>query len=165
MGTSTSAAQMVKKINTAKKNVEARQTKAVGAAALAAKDIIEQEASRSGLKPRSSKLVGRRWRGVRYDIKGTRNPTALVRATGPAWLHDQPTKAHRIAAKRSPSRRRKRRRGAKALSFGRNHPVAAVNHPGTRGKGWWRRGVNRAEKKAPDAYARNLRDTLTEVFG
>lgn len=109
--------------------------------------------------PRFVRGVGRRGAktNVRYDVKGTRNPTALVRWTGPAHLVDQPTKAHPIG----PRRRRGKKRRAVLVN---GQPRAVVQHPGTKGKGFFEAGVKRAQVVAPKEFAEGvamvLRDSL-----
>lgn len=76
--------------------------------------------------------------GVRYDIKGTDNPTALVRATGPLHLVENPVKAHEI----KPKRRRGKTKKAVVTPAG---PRASVQHPGVKSpKRPWSKGVDRA---------------------
>lgn len=96
--------------------------------------------------------------GVRYDVKGQRNPVALVRATGPWQFIENDTKAHQIPKARG---RRARKRYA-VTPYG---VFARVNHPGTKGKHPWRLGVAagtpRAEREVRSsvtgALARGLR--------
>lgn len=80
--------------------------------------------------------VGRRGAkvGARFDVKGTTNPTALIRATGPLHLVEGNTSAHRIP------REGRRRRGRARVVVVNGHPYAYVNHPGTWGKRPWARG-------------------------
>lgn len=78
--------------------------------------------------------------GVRYDIKGTNNPTSIIRATGPLHLLENPTKAHDIA----PRRRRGRKR---AVAFD-GQVYGRVRHPGTRGRKPFSKGIDRGRPKA-----------------
>jgi len=76
--------------------------------------------------------------GARYSVKGTQNPTALIRATGPIQLIERDTQPHGI---------RPRRRRVKALKFADGGFYAHSWHPGTRGKHPFQKGVAKA---APD---------------
>jgi hypothetical protein len=77
------------------------QRSSVGAGSLALRRSVEQERSRVAPSGRL-RNVGRNGAklGVRYDIKGTNNPTALIRATGPWQIIENRTSAHIIVAKR-----------------------------------------------------------------
>lgn len=165
MGSSTNSKELAKKLYDAAHDMGSnpRQKRAVGAAALVVKDRVEREASRSGVTPRQSKIAGRVWRGVRYDIKGRHNPTALVRALPPAHLVNNDTNPHVIAARKATKNRR--RKGSKAMSWsGASHPVRRVKHPGTRGKGFWGKGVTKSTTPARDAYAREIAYGLKQFF-
>lgn len=146
MGTSRNPAEMVLKIKSLATTTERRSRLAVEEGALAAKTIMLASAAAKGLNP-SSTLAGKKW-NVRYDVKGTTNPTALVRYTGPFHLFDNPTKAHEIRPHQFRGTRGKGRRAQKgaallaafgldardggALKIGGNFRPA-VNHPGTPG--------------------------------
>jgi len=98
--------------------------------------------------------------GAGYDVKGTRNPIAIVRARGPLHLLANRTKPHAITPKA-----RRSKRGAAALSMPDGSYRASAQHPGTRGKNTWRRGVDIGLPKAlrilrsstVDAVKRGLR--------
>lgn len=78
--------------------------------------------------------------GVGYDIKGTDNPTALVKARGPVHLMENPVKPHAITPKK---RGRTKRKKAVVTPYG---PRASVQHPGVKNpKKPWSKGVKRAE--------------------
>jgi hypothetical protein len=71
---------------------------------------------------------------VGFDIKGGRNPTALVRAKGPWQFIENKTAAHVIVSRRG-----------RVLAHGNKDggPVASVNHPGTRtAKRTWQKGLD-----------------------
>lgn len=186
MGTSRSAKELAGKYNRAAQEMRKRRKKAVEAAALTAKDIYEDEAAKKGLKARSSKLVGRTWGGFGYDVKGSANPTAVVRSRGPAWLHDQDTKPHRIQARRSEAGFRQRqigvaaarnvglnvgnarrnRSGKQAISFpGAAHPFGtAAKHPGTRGKQWSKPAKKRIQQESPRRFEAEHHRAIIDVF-
>lgn len=105
--------------------------------------------------------------GVRYDVKGEQNPTALVRATGPLHLVENPIKPHTIIPKdigRSQGRSKKARRAAKqqlysALfggEFSGQKPLTTpygpryrVKHTGvSRQPQPWKKGVQKALQPA-----------------
>lgn len=131
MGTSRNPQQMVGKIKALGTATERNTRKAVAEGALAAKTIMVASAAAKGLTP-GSKLAGRRWTGVRFNVTGTRNPEALVRYMGPFHLFDNPTKPHEITAKRAPGATRRGRGGKQALNIGGNIRASAT-HPGTSG--------------------------------
>lgn len=101
--------------------------------------------------------------GVRYDIKGTQNPTALVRAIGPVHLLEHTSKPHLIIPKktgRGAKGRGSRRENKQALYdalFGNQYtgvkplwtpygPRYRVQHPGVRNPSKpWEKGFRRAE--------------------
>jgi hypothetical protein len=96
--------------------------------------------------------------GARYDVKGTENATALVRATGPLHLLDNPTRPHRITSKVRKGRSRASRESFYNAIFGGGSgfggakplrtpygPRYSVQHPGTSGKRTFFRAVERAE--------------------
>ena len=76
--------------------------------------------------------------GAKYTVRGTTNPTAVVKATGPLQLLERDTKPHTIAPR--PRRGQTKRR---ALRLANGAFVAGVNHPGTKGKEPFGRGVTR----------------------
>jgi hypothetical protein len=131
MGTSKSTAQFVGKINDLGTFTKRRQVASVNEGALTAKTIMLASAAAKGLTP-ASKLAGKKW-SVRYTVKGTDNPEALVRYTGPFHLFDNPTKAHELTPKLDRTGKRTRGRGGKrALNIGGNIRANA-SHPGTPG--------------------------------
>ena len=118
---------------------------------------------------------------VRYDIKGTRNPTALITALGPWQFIESDTKAHPITSRYAGGSRAARGRrvigasissvlgggnvstglggGAKAvLNMGGDYR-RFVRHPGTKGKHPFRKGRN----KAYPVIVKELHSTFTAV--
>ena len=122
--------------------------------------------------------VGRGARvGARYDVKGNTNPTALVRATGPLHLLDNPTRAHQITAKVRKGRSRASRSSFYNAIFGGSGgfsgvqpmrtpygPRYRVNHPGTRGKRTFFDGVDRARGFLPKVYAAEYREQMRRFW-
>lgn len=114
----------------------------ISAAALHTKRSIEAEMSAAGVGKRLSGVGTRGARiGVRYDVRGTDNPVALVRATGPFHLVERSTRAHSI----TPKKRARRAQRKRALAIPGVGPRASAQHPGTRGKHAFAKGVERAK--------------------
>lgn len=152
-----SAAQLAGRI---RKTADAlNQSKRVGvsAVALLTKESVLGAARSSGVGPalRGVGAKGAKW-NVRYDVKGGVNATALVKAVGPAHLVNNPTKPHEI--------RLRKRRGKRALTVGDGFAAVVNRHPGTKGKGFWQKGVAVARPRAKDVYQRALRRALASNF-
>ncbi len=156
MGESATAAQFAAKIMDAADNIAGSRRKAIEAAALVAKGnmLDAYRAAGVGQRLRGVGKAGARV-GVRYDVKGHANPTALVKATGPVHLANNPTSAHVIQPRP--------RRGKKAITPG-GPPRARAMHPGTRGKGFWQAGRAAAEKDAPEAYMKEHVRAVRRAF-
>ena len=150
MGKSKSPAEFSRKITQLATVTQRNQKEAVSQAAFTVKQIVLAEAAGKGVMP-TSKIAGGKW-GVRYDVRGFNNPSALVRVTGPFHLVDRPTKAHEI---RPRGKGRRRSSGKKAVAF--NGLVrASVQHPGTRGKGVWPASVQKARVAVPVVLSRHI---------
>ena len=112
--------------------------------------------------------VGRRGArvGARYDVKGTVNPTAIVRATGPLHFveHDMPP--HRI----TPRGRRRRKRGngflsgAKALKLANGQIVAGALHPGTTGSRPFEKGYLKSRGDTGRIYDAEVQRAIRVVL-
>lgn len=180
MGSSRNPAEMVAKIKELGTATERRQRLAVEEGSLAAKTIMLAAAAAKGLTP-GDKLAGRRW-NVRYDVRGTNNPTALVRYTGPFHLFDNPTSPHVITAKRLGKRTSRRGRqaraatggagafggfgergGAKALTIGGNLRAYA-NHPGTSGARTFPAAKVIAHRRVPRVMSATMRHGWSQVL-
>lgn len=123
-------------------DLQANLRRGINAAALHTKRSIEAEMGAAGISGGRLRGVGTKGAriGVRYDVKGTDNPVALVRATGPFHLIERSTRPHRITPK---SRRRGQRKRAVAIpGVG---PRASAQHPGTKAKAVFSKGVERAQ--------------------
>lgn len=122
--------------------------------------------------------------GARYDVKGTTNPTALIRATGPLHILESDTSPHTImptgvgrAKGRSKAARRAAKQSLYDALFGNTGyagvkplstpygPKYRVNHPGTTGKRTWSRSLERAIPRVPEVYQRALAKHLRRYFG
>jgi len=159
VGTSNSVAQFVGKIDQAGKSLAKARRDVVNDAALAGKRIIEgsirgvvPDMNLSGVGSGGAKV------GVRYDIKGTKNPTALMKATGPLQLVENSTAAHTIP--RAGGRRRRKR---KVLLINGEFS-RTVEHPGTKGQQPFAKGKAAATPVMRTIIQRRLTRTLTEVF-
>lgn len=155
MGTSRSVDQFSSKLIGLADATEKAKRDAVFRGSLLTKEIIIAEAAAAGINP-TSKIAGGRW-GVGFDVKGTQNPTSLVKVRGPFHLADSPTKAHDIQPKR--------RRGRKALKLPENGDdsgvrIGPVRHPGTQGK----RSFPKAKAKAHVAVPRVMGVRLVSAW-
>lgn len=95
--------------------------------------------------------------GARYDIKGRVNPTALIKATGPLHLIERDTSAHEIKAKR-------RRGGNAALKVGDKF-YRSVEHPGTRAKRPFGKGVDKTAYRTPEIFNEAVWRETKRAFG
>lgn len=122
--------------------------------------------------------------GARYDVKGEKNPTALIRALGPLQIVERDTKPHQILPKgigRSQGRSKMARRAARqslyAALFGGSygsgvHPLSTpygpryrVNHPGTKGRHPFQKGVEKTRDKVAPVLRTGVADALRKAFG
>lgn len=150
-------------------------------AALILKRSVEQERDRavgsdgrmSGVGSRGAKL------GVGFDVKGRRYVTAILQARGPWQLIERDTDPRAIGAKYLGSRKAVQRRagggrGAFAgLTRKPNRPRAlafagvlraTAQHPGTRGKKPWRRGIDQALEPAKRRLETQYRHALRRAI-
>lgn len=158
MGTSRNPQQMVAKVKALGTATERRQRLAINEGALAAKTIMLASAATKGITP-ASRIAGGRW-NVRYDIRGTRNPIALVRYTGPFHLFENPTKPHSIAPR---PRRRRRGGAARALTINGNLRASA-QHPGTPGAKSFPAARVTARRRVPKVMAASMRNGWAQVL-
>lgn len=135
-------------------NVTLANRVGVEAAALAVKTAVLAELGGvtrlSGVGRKGAKI------GVRYDVRGAANPTALVRATGPFHLIERDTKPHTIPKRRGKSNR---------LRLGDRWVTGPIQHPGTRGKHPWARGTAFARSITREVYGRAHARMLRRLFG
>lgn len=121
---------------TAKMGAELRhlERNMVLVAAQTVKTSVQSQLAAAGVENGKLRGVGKKGAkvGVRYDILGDK---ALVRATGPFQLIERDTKAHRIPKVRG-ARARKRIVVIPGVGV-----RAWANHPGTKGKHPWAKGV------------------------
>lgn len=154
MGKSLTSAEFVKKINDLGHATDRNRRTAVNLGAFEAKKTLIAAAGAKGLTP-GGKIAKRRW-NVRYDVKGTETPTALVRFTGPVHLVNSDTRSHPITPKG------RGRRGKKALAFN-GRAYAAVRHPGTTGKHFFEAGKVAANRTVPRVMADSMKGAWGRV--
>ncbi len=114
---SRSAAELAGKFHHAATLIPKANRSAVEESALWAKEAMLRGGVAAGLRrggalPRAS---GAKW-GARYDIKGTRNPTALIRYVGPVHWAFSGTEDHFIVASRYGNFRSSKRKGGRSRS-------------------------------------------------
>lgn len=164
MGVSRSPAQLVAKLDRWAVEIEGANRAAVSAAALiVVKEIRTRTAVATGGDMRLSG-VGRKGAkvGVGYDVKGTKNATALIRARGPFHLVERDVRRHDIAPKRVKTGRN---RGPKALTIKGRFAASAKNAGGSKGRHPFEHGAKAAQPKAVMAFQREQDKALAKVFG
>jgi hypothetical protein len=149
--------------------LQGAQAQGVRRAAVYATTMIRNEI-RSATGDMRLSGVGRKGArvGARFDVKGTRNPTALIRATGPLHLIERDTGPHSIYPKgQTFATTRKgnvRRRGtSRALKIGEGY-AAYAEHPGTRGKHPFQKGVAKAAPETPRIFQREVRAAIAKAW-
>lgn len=181
MGTSKSAAELSRKLNAYAESIPNANREAIGESALLIKDtVLPLMAAATGGDLRLSG-VGRppgAKIGVRYDVKGSQNPTALVRATGPAHFVEWDVKPHTVVAKRT-ARRTSRRGRIAAVEGGDTSGITGVlaseritggfakyakNAGGSKGRHPFERGVNIAQPRIPEHFGRVHNRALLRAF-
>lgn len=179
--------QFARQMATLGKRMEKNVAGSVGKAAQVLKASVEanlRSAVGSDLRMSGVGKAGAKV-GVRYTVKGTQNPTALLRATGPVHLVERDNKAHvilprgvgRVQGRRTKANRRAAKqdlynalfggsvgRGVKPLAFGNGRFAYRVRHPGTKGKHPFEKGVERAAPIAQRILANACTKSLAEVF-
>lgn len=126
-------------------------------AAMAVKKSVQAQLAAAGVQNGKLRGVGKRGAkvGVRYDMAGKK---ALVRATGPFQLIERDTKAHQIPRARGA---RARKRYAVIPGVGVR---AYANHPGTKGKHPWAKGVVAAIPVAEKAGGLALGQAIAKAY-
>lgn len=152
MGVSRLPAELASKLRHAGGAIDGAARDGVFKAALLVKTSVVAQIGTTRLRG-----VGRKGAkvGVRFDVKGQQNPTALVRATGPLHLLERSTRPHEI---------RPKRRGGKAVVISGVGPRAYAHHPGTKGKHPWERGLARALPQVPEVMMREQQQSLRRYF-
>ena len=158
MGTSRTVAEFTGKIAAAGKAIEKSGPEIITDAALEAKKITLGEIRDVVPDLRMSGVRNARV-NVRYDVKGTVNPTALIKATGPLHLVEHDTSAHRI-----PKAGGRRRRKVKTLRLPSGLYRRSVTHPGTKGQRPFAKGRDKAERKVVALMGNRTTRVVREVF-
>ena len=111
----------------------------------------------------SNRLSGVGRRGARlsvgYDIKGSANPTALIKPRGKQGtfkLIEEDTKPHSIQPRA--------RRGARALKLANSRYAARVRHPGTAGKHPFAKGVDKTKNDTVKIYEQEIWGAMTKAY-
>lgn len=154
-----SPAQFARKMTSWSRGIERADRGAIFKLALAAKTLFltEQRRAAPGGRLRGVGRSGSRI-GVRFDIRGAVNPTALIRATGAAHLIERSTKAHEIMPRR--------RQGMTLPPTGDDKGVrrGRVHHPGTQGKHPWAIAKQVVRRTIPELYRRVHRGEMARHF-
>lgn len=182
MGTSTSVAQFSGKFRSAAEATgqAASRRRATEAAALVAKDVYNDQASKAGLRPGAT-LAGKEWPG--YDYRMRDDNSAIVVPRGPVWLHNSPARAYWILPRGERTNvfgagpvlpgmarpvvaqagRKRRRGGAEALQF-KGRYAASAFRKSRRGKRWASKAVALIEQKSPEQYQKSMSTVWSAVF-
>lgn len=155
MGVSHTPEQLIGKLAKFRTKLVGAQREGVRVGALLATNTIRVELRAT---VPSGRLSGVGRRGARLSVgfdapSSTTNPQAVVRARGPWQLIESNTRPHTI--------KRRRRRALAGRGFG---PVASVDHPGTKGKHPWTKGVRRAEPQLLAAMDAAVFKAMQEAF-
>lgn len=114
--------------------------------------------------PRGRLNVGKRGAkvGVRYDLRS--DTEAVVRMTGPAHLLERDTKAHRIPREKV-GRGRRQRTNTKRIVIPNVGVRMSAQHPGTKGKHPWEKGLRASIPEVRQVAGRYYFDTLRKGVG
>lgn len=113
--------------------------------------------------PRGRLNVGKKGAkvGVRFDLPAPHK--AVVRMTGPAHLLESDTQAHRIP-RGTIGRGRRQRANTKKIFIPGVGVRAYANHPGTRGKHPWAKGIRLSLPKVDQVGGKVVHQTVAKVF-
>jgi hypothetical protein len=100
--------------------------------------------------------------GARYDISGDR---AEIKATGPLHFLANPMSPHRIPKARRRGRRRVVVVPGLSVRQGDKGIRAWVQHPGTRGKDTWNKGIDNARPKVSKVMRSQMANVVKRGFG
>ena len=153
-----SLAQFTAKTNRMVGELGRLETNTVRIAALAVKTSVLGQLQVAGVKDGKLRGVGKKGAKIGVSFNLTSSSSALVKATGPFPLIESDTKAHRIPRERG---KRGRKRYAVIPGVGVR---AFADHPGTKGKHPWRKGVIAAKPGAAKANQVALRQSLVKAY-
>lgn len=170
MGTSRSTAQLVGKIDRYANAIPKANRKAVTAATMRYKERALQNVEADTGGDRRMSNLGRLRLGAGFELSGDVDARALLRPRPiGAWaLLDSGSIPHTITpGSRIRSRGRGRTRLAntrkRALKFGDQY-AARVEHPGSSGKGTFRKVPTQAKQAAMRSFRRSHAASLVDVF-
>jgi hypothetical protein len=127
--------------------------------AQAVKDAVLSEMKSAGVKDNRLRGVGKKGTKVGVHYAFGDEKTAIVRATGPFHLIERGTRPHRIPKEVRGKRARRRVFFMPGIGF-----RAFANHPGTKGKHPWNKGVVRAVPDAQKAWGAALAKTVVKAY-
>lgn len=161
MGISTSPAQLAGKIDRFAKELHNKQA-ALNKVGMAGKRIFTAAAASGGAL--GKKPVGKRKIiSAYYDIANN-GSMVVIGYRGPIHLIANPTKPHDIYPRRPRGGRRRRGRGAQALTIG-SELRASARHPGTRGKPFVRKAKVIAARELPPIFMKaQVTEPLKKAF-
>jgi hypothetical protein len=138
-------ATVARKANAIAREIDASRRTALGDAGLVLKRSVEDARARVAPSGRL-RNVGKGARlNVRYDVEGERQ--VKVKVTGPWPIIEENTKAHTVQPKK--------RKGKKAIAFN-GMARASAQHPGTKGKHPFRKGIEAGQAKAVRALGESI---------
>lgn len=113
--------------------------------------------------PRGRMNVGKRGQrvGVRFDMRS--DDSVVVRMTGPAHLLERDTKGHRIP-REFKGRGRSRGRNVKKLLIPGIGVRMSADHPGTKGKEPWKKGLATALPRLPRVAGEHYFGTVRKAL-
>jgi hypothetical protein len=103
--------------------------------------------------------------GAKYDVKGTVNPTAIIKAIGPLHFLEHDTSPHEIRPRALRGRgSRKRFTGNRALKFKNGLFAASAQHPGTGAKRPFEKGYLKTRDQAGVLYDKEIQAGIRKVL-
>lgn len=103
--------------------------------------------------------------GAQYDVKGTTNPTAIIKAKGPLHLVERDTAPHLIIPRGMRVGKRGRQlKGGKVLRLANGGYAASALHPGTRGQHPFEKGFMKSRDKTGPIFDLEVRKAIQAVL-
>ncbi len=138
------------------------QPEAVKRGSLDIKRAVEHELRRAVGADMRMSGVGNAKLGVRFDLKGTRNPTSLIRAVGPWQLIERDTKPRTIFVRAGRTARTRGRGSGAANRAARRQDVQNRLDQAFGGVGAYRFGTLRFQGRSGLAFRRVVRHPGTK---
>lgn len=163
MGVSRSGKELADKLDRAARNIDAAGKRGVRETSLVMKTSVTRELGAAGVKGGRLSRVGKNGArlSVGFNIKTFGgNPTSLFRARGPWQIIENDSKPHPIAAKK----KRGRDNSQAAIKLADGGIRRSVNHPGTRGKHPWAKGVAKGIPLAGRAFQQGAAESFRKVW-